>query len=339
MSFWGSPYAQPVPAPVSHLNVTRIDGDLMVTWRGGGDVSVFVSADPEDAGVDVRAPAGPGMAVIERGVGFRPYIHIFDPDHGFVVTAERQVILDGPSNFRDLGGYPTASGRATRWGRIYRSDRLDGLSGRDHDVLEMLGVDVVFDLRSSIENDAAPYDLPGSIERVHLPLSSDQVRARPMLQRIIDGDLRSYSAEDMAAGYMRILDAFGPSFVAMVERVADGATVVAHCTAGKDRTGLLSMILLGLAGVDDGDLLDDYEISDRYRDSGMRDAYADSIRELGLDPEDFSAMFSSPRAVMRDTLEGLRSQWGSVEDYLRHAGGSDATLGAARRALVNDHSL
>ena len=83
----------------------------------------------------------------------------------------------------------------------------------------------MFDLRSSVENDASPYDLPDSVERVHLPLSSDHVRARPMLQRIIDGDLRAYSAEDMAAGYMRILDAFGPSFVAMVERVAGGATV------------------------------------------------------------------------------------------------------------------
>ena len=337
MSFWGSPYAQPVPAPVSHVNVTRIDGDLMVTWRGGGDVSVFVSADSEDAGVDVRAPDGPGMVVIERGVGFRPYIHLFDPDHGFVVAAERQIILDGPDNFRDLGGYRTVDGRATRWGRVYRSDRLDGLSGRDHDVLEMLGVDVVFDLRSSIENESAPYALPDAIDRVHLPLSSDQVRARPMIQRIIDGDLRSYTTEDMTAGYLRILDAFGSSFAILVERVAAGATIVAHCTAGKDRTGLASMILLGLAGVDDGDLLDDYEISDRYRDSGMRDAYADRIRDLGLDPEDFAAMFSSPRVVMRDTLDELRSRWGSIPGYLEQAGVPADTLDAARRALVDDH--
>ena len=328
-----------MPAPVTHVNVTRIDGDLLVTWRGGGDVSVFVSADPDDAGVDVRAPSGPGMALIERGVGFRPYIHVFDPDRGFVVTAERQIVLDGPRNFRDLGGYPTSRGGTTRWGRIYRSDRLDGMSGRDHDVLEMLGVDVVFDLRSSIEIETAPYYLPDGIERVHLPLSSDQVRARPMLQRIIDGDLRSYSAGDMAAGYMRILAAFGSSFAAMVERVATGATVVTHCTAGKDRTGLVSMLLLGLAGVNDGDLLDDYEISDRYRESGLSDTYADTIREHGLDPDDFAAMFSSPRSVMRDTLDGIRSRWGSIEGYLDQAGVSADTLEAARRALVSDHSL
>ena len=112
-----------------------------------------------------------------------------------------------------------------------------------------------------------------------------------MLQRIIDGDLTSYSSDDMVAGYLRMLGAFGSSFAAVVERVADGATVVAHCTAGKDRTGLVAMLMLGLAGVEDGDLLDDYEISDRYRDSGARDEYAEKVRSLGHDPDAFAAMF------------------------------------------------
>jgi protein-tyrosine phosphatase len=323
--------------PITHVNVTRLDGDLVVTWRGGGDVTVFVSADPDDAGVDVRVPDRPGVAVIERGVGFRPYIHLFDPEFGFEVAADRHIELDGPRNFRDLGGYATGAKGRTRWGRVFRSDRLDGLTDRDHDVIEMLGVDVVFDLRSPAETDAAPDRLPAALERVHLPLSSDEIRARPMLQRIIDGDLTSYSNDDMVAGYMRILGSFGPSFAAVVERVAAGATVVAHCTAGKDRTGLVAMLMLGLAGVEDGDLLDDYEISDRYRDSGSRDAYAEQVRRIGHDPDAFAAMFGSPRSVMRETVTGLRRQWGSIEGYLSHAGVSSSVLEAARSALVADH--
>ncbi len=323
--------------PITHVNVTRVDGDLVVTWRCGCDVTVSVSADPDDAGVDVRVPDRPGVAMIERGVGFRPYVHLFDPEFGFEVAADRHIELDGPGNFRDLGGYTTVAGGRTRWGRVFRSDRLDGLTDRDHDVIEMLGVDVVFDLRSAAETEAAPDRLPAAVERIHLPLSSDEIRARPMLQRIIDGDLTSYSSDDMVAGYLRMLEAFGSSFAAVVERVADGATVVAHCTAGKDRTGLVAMLMLGLAGVEDGDLLDDYEISDRYRDSAARDEYAEKVRSLGHDPDAFAAMFRSPRSVMRDTVEGLRRRWGSIEAYLSDVGVESTTLEAARTALVADH--
>jgi protein-tyrosine phosphatase len=326
-------------APISHVNVTHVDDDLVVTWRGGGDVSVFVSADPDDAGVDVRAADRPGLALIGGGVGYRPYVHLFDPDHGFSVAANRHIELDGPQNFRDLGGYPIVAGGSTRWGRIYRSDRLDGLTDRDHDVIEMLGIDVVIDLRSLVEAERSPDRLPAGVERIHLPLSSDEVRARPLFQRIIDGDLTSFDLEDMAAGYMRILAAFGSAFAMLVERVALGATVVVHCTAGKDRTGLASMLLLGLAGVDDGNLLDDYEISDRYRRSGGDDEYATSLRRLGHDPEAFAPMFSSPRSVMRDTVDGLRARWGSIEGYLSDAGAASDTIVAARSAMKADHGV
>jgi protein-tyrosine phosphatase len=136
---------------------------------------------------------------------------------------------------------------------------------------------------------------------------------------------------------MRILQVFGSSFATVVDRVARGATIVAHCHAGKDRTGLVAMLMLGLAGVSDGDLLDDYEISERHRDHEANDAYLESLEALGHDPADFAPMFGSPRAVMRDTVESLRREWGSFAGYLSDAGLAAVTLEAAREALVVDH--
>lgn len=325
-----------VAAPISHANMTRVDGELIVTWRGGGDVSVFVSADPADAGVDVRAPDGPGLAVLEPGLGVRPYVHLFDPGRGFEVVAERRIQLDGPENFRDIGGYPVEEGGRTRWGRVYRSDRLDTLTDRDQSVLEMLGVDTVFDLRAPFEVEQAPDRLPAGMERVHLPLTSDVAEARPMIERIRAGDLTRFDVEVMVAGYVRMLDRFGPAFVEMVASVASGDTIVVHCTAGKDRTGITAMLLLMLAGVADGHVLDDYEISDRYRSAPVPDRFVEALRDLELDPSDFSLMFRSPRAAMRETVGSIRDRWGSVPDYLSAAGLDQGTLEAARAALVRD---
>ncbi len=69
----------------------------------------------------------------------------------------------------------------------------------------------------------------------------------------------------MAGGYVRMLEGFGAHIATVITAVAAGERVVFHCTAGKDRTGVMAMVLLGLAGVADPYLLDDYEVSSRYR--------------------------------------------------------------------------
>lgn len=305
-----------VVEPISHVNVWATDDELVVTWRGGSDaVSVFVSDDPDDAGVDVRAPDGPGQAVVARGTS-RQYVHLFEPGQGFVVAAERRVAMDGPQNLRDIGGYPTIDGTWSRWGRVYRSDGLHGLSGPDHERIRALGITVVFDLRSEAEAELEPDRLPDGIAHHHLPMSSDVAQQRSMLQRILDGDLPKFDHDDMAEGYLRMLEGFADHIEAVVSTVADGERILFHCTAGKDRTGVMAMTLLGLAGVADPYLLDDYEISGRYRRGEGSSAFADRLRREGLDPERFETMWQSPRAVMRKTLAGLRDRWGDHDGYV-----------------------
>ena len=155
-----------------------------------------------------------------------------------------------------------------------------------------------------------------------------------MYRRIMDGELTSMSETDMADGYIRMLDSFGGSFVEIVEHLAGGSRFVFHCTAGKDRTGVTAMVLLGLAGVADPYILDDYEISERYRDPTRLAPFKERLRADGHDPDNFEAMFGSPRGVMRQTLDQLYHRWGSVDDYLLAQGASGTTLERARAALT-----
>ncbi len=95
-------------------------------------------------------------------------------------TDPRRVIaLDEQPNFRDLGGYPTADGRTTRWGMIYRSGELSTLTDADLSRLEDLGIASVIDLRSEREAESRGQDrLPGGADHLHLPIvESDQLLA------------------------------------------------------------------------------------------------------------------------------------------------------------------
>ena len=123
---------------------TRCD---LAWWRAG--INVFVSDDLIDAGTDVRALMAPTRSRCRRE---QTYVH-FDPEHGFTVVGERLLAMDGVMNFRDLGGYPTIDGGATRWGQVFRSARLNGTSDTDLERIERSGITKVFDLRTQAEVD------------------------------------------------------------------------------------------------------------------------------------------------------------------------------------------
>lgn len=321
------------PAPISHVNVWPVGDELLVTWRGGGDVSVFVSADPIDAGTDVRAPDGPGQATVPR-TG-RPYVHLFDPEHGFTVAAERLVTMDGVRNFRDLGGYPTSDGSHTRWGQVFRSARLDETSDADLARISALGISKVFDLRTQGEVDGNPNRLPADVELVHMPMSSQVAMPKGLMARIVDGDISSYTKADMADGYLRMLEAFTSYLSTMVGAVAAGEKILFHCTAGKDRTGITAMTMLALAGVGDAHVLDDYEISAQYQPEGRVAHFTTELTNAGHDPAmfDLEAMLGSPRPVMRMTLEGMRDRWADHPGYFDHLGLDAETRASARENL------
>lgn len=253
---------------------------------------------------------------------------------------ERLVEFDGPGNFRDLGGLPLAGGGSTRPGRVYRSDRLSALSDADLVRLEAAGIRHVFDLRSAAEADESPDRLPAGASYVHLPMTSDrELPARTIFERIATGDIRYYGESDMVAGYVRMLENFGPSLARIAGQVAEGEPMVVHCTAGKDRTGLAAMLLLDLAGVGVQDIIADYALSAHRRPSLMSDQTEAGplllmIEERGLDPADFAPMWEARPAVMAATLDRFHAQWSGASAYLEAVGLDPATVDAARAYLI-----
>jgi protein-tyrosine phosphatase len=232
---------------------------------------------------------------------------------------QRLVPLAGCLNFRDLGGYPTADGRAVRWRQVYRSDALHLLTAVDVAHLrDTLRLDAVIDLRSTSE---LRFEGRGALAAEpigfhHLPLfDGEVVGVRGLADSTTLADRYLLLAEFAREPIGRVITALA---------AAEGP-VVYHCAAGKDRTGVISAVLLGLLGVRDEVIVADY-VATREN--------LDAIVERLLSSEGYQAMLAAlPPDTMHaeaDTmiafLERMRERWGSMHDYARAAGVDDAAL-------------
>jgi protein-tyrosine phosphatase len=344
---------------ITHAHVERVAPDeLLVTWRGPTDVAVFVSDSPDDAGTNIIELAGPRMAsVAGLSPNDRPFIHLLAPGGPFVVVAERQIPLDGLYNLRDIGGYAVASGGYVRWGSVFRSDHLADLTDDDLAVLQALGVRTIIDLRGPHELAAQPSPVPadGPITVVNLPIGDGSVDGVPLRELMERGRLDQFTVEDMALLYETMLEEHADVFVAIVMAAAkadlgdnrgeaptaevggsvyDGALLY-HCTAGKDRTGLATALLLSVLGVDDATVLDDFELTNRYRSKWRVEELRPLLAEQGLDIDAFMPLFTAPRKSLVAALAGLRERHGSVEGYLvEHGRMNPAVLDQLRARLI-----
>ncbi len=242
-------------------------------------------------------------------------------------TRTRFVGLEGCVNFRDLGGYDTHDG-FTLPGVVYRSDSLHRLTDEDRETVASLAIDTVIDLRTADERDADPPVVPAGATYRHIPTVDSTMNApltRPETTTIVEG-------------YETVLRESLPQQAEAIAAVADAAgPVVFFCAAGKDRTGLLAALLLGLVGVDDRVIVDDYALSGEVIDS-IKARLAIERPEMAARWEQAPTdVMSADPDSMRETLDRLRSRWGGYAGYAAAAGLDVDAVDRLRAKLV--HSL
>lgn len=247
------------------------------------------------------------------------------------MTPGQRVPFEGISNFRDLGGYPSTLGGAVVRGRVYRSDRLDRMSTADHARYAALGIRRIYDLRRSDERQVAPTPYPNVQVCIISTLESNGF---PKLGEEPKDRTGAYLLRDL---YRGILVHAGSDIGRILAGMADpdGVPAVFHCTAGKDRTGMVAAILLEWLGVPRELVLDDYELTNSYRrEAGERDTF-ERLVASGVSPEAAAGLLSAPRWAMEETLAELDDEFGGIEQYLRRQGGlGDDVLATLRSTLL-----
>jgi protein-tyrosine phosphatase len=241
----------------------------------------------------------------------------------------RQLTWDGCVNVRDLGGLPTEDGGETAYGAVVRADNLTRLSEAGWDDLAAYGVRTIVDLRWTDERRADPLH-QGDAGVIHVSLFGDVSGPlegeRDVGEEVGWGDLR----RDV---YLERLDENPDRFARAVAAVSDAPAgcVAIHCAGGVDRTGLVSALLLRLAGVPSTAVADDYahsEVNWSPHTGGWIDE-AEGERER----QRRRFLAAMPPAVMLGVLEALDVRYGGAAGYLRHAGLAEGHLSRARARL------
>jgi protein-tyrosine phosphatase len=246
------------------------------------------------------------------------------------------VTFDALFNFRDLGGYETVLGARTRANRVFRSDGLHRCTADDLRRLAQIGIARVVDLRTARERtDDGCFDhRHPSIDYRHVPILDEVGGIAGASADTASGDV------PLLATYRHIVTLRGARVVEALHSIvtADGP-VVFHCTAGKDRTGIVAALALAAVGVPDDTIVEDYARSaaamqqlvawyQQNRDGDVTGAALGderAARLLGADPE-----------WMRTVLDEIRADHGTVRRYLIASGATPSLLEALYETLLAD---
>lgn len=348
------------------VRVERLDDNSVeISWPAAvvpGSVDIFVGLSPDaiDRGQMMARTSENSVKLSNDnspyiGTKYRLYYELMPTGGGVpLITAERRLPLEGPDNFRDLGGYATEDGRYVRWNRLYRANDLSGLTGHDLEYLSGVGIKLICDFRSERERLRAPDrefpqrppsagggELTGpewlnlTIEQTGL--DPETVREQIQTGRLSETDTRMV----MRRAYRSFVTDYADQWAELFRRISvtENLPTVVHCTAGKDRTGFASALILLAVGVPEETVFEDYMLTNYYR----RNFYNFALRWISLyslfrtNPDDVVPLLEARPEYLRESLDTIRAKYGSVNEYLStELGVTPQMLEKIRKNLLTD---
>ena len=216
-----------------------------------------------------------------------------------------------------------ADGGVVRRRMIIRTDVPTKLGDEGRAALRSLGIRTAIDLREPVEQrlDQPDFgDLPIEVHR----------------QRIIGEHFKLAHGMTLSAIYRHLLEARAANLTGAVRLLAQpniGPALV-FCSAGKDRTGLVSALTLGALGVDEDAIVTEYSLTEQNMHGEFRAALAERARRAGIDEQEAAVKVGSPPELMMEVQDWIREHYGDASSFLRANGMTDDELGRLRHAFV-----
>ena len=278
--------------------------------------------------------------------GFADVEHRTHPVPAVSVAHARTIPLEGQRNFRDLGGYRTADGRhQVRWGLLYRSGSLARLTDKDYAVLAPLGIASVIDFRSTAERTSEPTNWRAGEPEILTKAYTSKGEAA-LMGAMQGPDATQAKVRDAMIGfYHQMPEQYADQYSEVFHRLAaHKAPLLFNCTAGKDRTGLASALVLTVLGVPRATVIEDYVLTEKAGDFRGAAAAAPAPAAADKDPyaymrntkSDLSApLMRADPAYLEAALGQITKDYGSVEAYVRkRLGVSSAEIDTLRARLL-----
>ena len=237
----------------------------------------------------------------------------------------RWLPIAGCVNFRDLGGYRNSLGQTIRWRRLFRSDALQDMTPVDAAyAMEELDIRLVVDLRNP---DEAERDGRGPLPDLGAGYAHHPLLKERGFPPFTGGDV----VERLSVTYQWLIHNSGPRVADAVNDIAEaeGNAVVFHCSAGKDRTGLLAALILEVLGVEAETIADDYLLTNQAVEGILR-----RIKGMQPDASPTTQSLAAQPLAFRGFQDTLHREYGGAESYLRRHGVSGETLERLRGNLL-----
>lgn len=268
---------------------------------------------------------------------------------------ERVIDLKGTSNTRDIGGYKTSDGHTLRWRQLIRSENLSRLTEEDFRKLEELGIKTVVDLRTEREVEQSPTVWKGDNPPrfFHFPVGHAKnewfTAQRNMLKK--NRFTEEESLEHMKRGYRMIAEEGPPSYRQLMALVLDQSNwpILFHCSAGKDRAGVATALILEAVGVDRDTIMQDFLLTNEVSRAQLKsEAMAKARQGHGSGPGSGRGAGKAPTpaawfpiiGVEPEMLEtfyaSVEEQYGSMADFLTEIGLDDNARRALAASLTTD---
>lgn len=238
-----------------------------------------------------------------------------------MTATDRHLAWAACLNVRDLGGLRTRDGRLTMRGVLIRASMIGTLTADGKEAMRIHGVRTVVDLRWPAEVEAQPSIFAKGIAYRNTPVDSDRQLA--LLDHASSGTMARQLAT-LAQPSSGIRDALHAI-------AASEPAVVIHCQAGRDRTGIVTALILAAAGVVDEDIESDYCASD----VALASEYARLSREQPGETVGIPDAIERRKQVMGGVLRTMREAYGDAAGYLAALGVTPVAGDRLRRMLVD----
>ncbi|MCL2335082.1 MAG: tyrosine-protein phosphatase [Endomicrobia bacterium] len=304
------------------------NGDYVINFKESGNFKVFSGNSEKSMEKEVfLRSSGKSISVRSNFPQERLLFKISKDDNpDFFYVSERHIPMRGTPNFRDLGGIVNKHGRQIKWGKFFRSGNISSLTDEDLEYFKTLKIKKVIDLRSRAEIEREPEKLPrgGHIKYINVPISNpaefgklvEEMKNSSGAQNAVDAVMLK-GAHDFTSA----LAEFKPVIDAMIE----GGPFLCHCSAGKDRTGIASALILSILDVEKAAVLEDYMLSNEYTVPYFS-KYISFITELGI-PEDIARAASGvKKEFLETTLNDIGIKYGSFDEMAKEVFGIDAEI-------------
>ena len=318
------------------------DGDYHIEWQvtdPGTEVTVESLAADGNLQLHYRQESLPGARLVGLPPARRHFFRLRDQHGNEVLATERRLGMDGAPNFRDFGGYRTSAGQQVKWGFLFRSGQLSGLSEQDVELLASLELDLVFDFRRIEEQESELSRLP------HQP------RPRVVSLPIIPGSNARFFEEageqsDKPEAMFEFMleinrDFAGPQAVTYSRMFSEilavpNARFLVHCAAGKDRTGFAVALILLALGVPRDVVMRDYMLTARFFDPVREiDRLKRKYEMEHMDAQSILPMLEVHEDHLARALAAIEQNYPSVEAYLECAlGVGPAELAELKRRYL-----